>query len=239
MRAALPWRRELFWDSSWAAVECSWAWRDCSWAVRWSPLSWAEAAARWAWAALFVELSTRRSSLVFVMGVVLRSLGGVVLDAREELRGGVGGGGFDLFDLEGVAVAVLAEEDEPLVAIEVAEGDVGEEVVAQVGFGLLGEGYGLGADLRNSATITAGSGHRPEGRTASRAMSFAESRVPAMARTWGSFSAAPSFFSGSAGHCRHLVMASAHEVLEDDEVFDVFGDGPAVGACAGSSIGRG
>ena len=61
------------------------------------------------------------------------------------LRGGVGWGGFDLFDLEGVAIAVLAEEDEPLVAIEVAEGDVGEEVVAQVGLGVGGEGDGLGA----------------------------------------------------------------------------------------------
>ncbi len=66
------------------------------------------------------------------------------MDAKEELRG-VGGGGFDLFDLEGVAVGVLAEEDEPLVAVEVAEGDVGEEVVAQVGLGFGGEGDGLGA----------------------------------------------------------------------------------------------
>ena len=46
-----------------------------------------------------------------------------------------------------MAVAVLAEEDEPLVAVEVTEGDVGEEVVAQVGMGSLGEGDGLGADF--------------------------------------------------------------------------------------------
>ena len=40
---------------------------------------------------------------------------------------------------------MLAEEDEPLVAVEVAEGDVGEEVVAQMGLGFGGEVDGLGA----------------------------------------------------------------------------------------------
>ena len=68
-----------------------------------------------------------------------------MLDANEELRGGVGGGGFDLVDLERVAEGVLTEEDEPLVAVEVAEGDVGEEVVAELGLGVGGEGDGLSA----------------------------------------------------------------------------------------------
>ena len=61
------------------------------WAVRWSPV-WAEAAARWAWAASLWSSTTLRSSLVLVMGVALEFLGGVGLDAKEELRG-VGGGG--------------------------------------------------------------------------------------------------------------------------------------------------
>jgi len=69
-----------------------------------------------------------------------------VAGAESELRcGGVSRVGHDLFDLQGVAFGVLAEDDEPLVAVEIAEGYVGEEVVAEWGFGCGREGFGLGA----------------------------------------------------------------------------------------------
>ncbi len=53
--------------------------------------------------------------------------------------------GFNFFDLVGVAGSVLGHDDQPLIAVEVAECDVGKEVAAKIGLGFGDEGQGLGS----------------------------------------------------------------------------------------------
>ena len=55
--------------------------------------------------------------------------------------------GLDLLNLQRVSCSVLAEHGQPLIAIEIPEGNVGKEVIAKIGLRFLGEYHSLRADL--------------------------------------------------------------------------------------------
>jgi len=144
---------------------------------------------------------------------------------------------FDFGDLKGVAIGVGAENDQPLAAIEIAEDDVREEVAAKIGVGPGGECAGSGTGFAEFVDQFGGTGPAASGDG-----SFAclELRVPGFGQSQGQgiFGGCGFLFGPWRGRQR-LLNLLPDEVFEYDEMFEDFGDRPAVRRFAEAPLVRG
>ena len=143
------------------------------------------------------------------------------------LLGGIRWVRFDLLDLQCVAGGVLAEKHEPLVAVEIAEGDVREEMIAEVGLGFGGKGEGVGAGLAQLGDELSGVGP-PAGWEVYFARFEFDVAGIREAEDEGFLGGGMHLLFGLGWSCEFLRDDAGDEVLEEDEVLYVLGDGPAL-----------
>ena len=154
------------------------------------------------------------------------------------LGGGVVGVLLDFLNLKGVAVAVVAHGEEPLVAVEVAEGDVGPAAAAEVGDGvgdeldgavagglILGEEFG---GVRPAAGGADGFGGLD-----------AVGAVGDALADGGVLAFGESAFGGVGGAFELLVDGGEDAGFDGGDVFETVGDGPAAGGGAEVPLGVG
>lgn len=121
---------------------------------------------------------------------------------------------------------MLGCDDQPLVAVQVSEGYVGEEVVAERGLGFGGEVEGLGAGLAEFSDEVYGVGPAAGGE-----VHFAgfESGVAGLGEALypGFLGGGFGFLFGGGWGGESVGDYAGDEALEDDAVLDDFCDGPA------------
>jgi len=146
--------------------------------------------------------------------------------------------GFDLFNLQCVADGVLTEEHEPLAAVEIAEGYVREEMIAKAGLGFCGEGEGACTGFAQLGDEFGGVRPSAGGEVYCAGVEFDVAGV-GEAEYEGFLGGSMHLLFGLRWSCELLRDDAGDEVLEEDEVFDVFGDGPALGSFAEVPLRRG
>ena len=135
-----------------------------------------------------------------------------------------------------MAQCVLAEDDEPLVAVEISKGDVGEEVLAERGLRLHREGDGLSAGALELGDYVVGTGEFAGGADYFAGGEFGVAGV-------GEAKDEVFFFGGFEGFLglgrsfKGVLDGTADEGFEEDEVFEIFGNGPASGGFAEVPLG--
>lgn len=143
---------------------------------------------------------------------------------------GVCGVSLKLLDLQYVAVGMEAEHEQPLVAVEVAEGDVGEEVAAQVGIDFGGEGYGAGAGAAELFDQNARFGPLACGTDDFASLELSAPRfIGAEGYDTRLFRRGLRLLFWLGWTCERVGDCLGDEGFEEDEVLDVFGDRPAIG----------
>jgi len=157
---------------------------------------------------------------------------------KRLLRSRIDRVGFDLFDLQCVAGTVLGQDDQPLIAVEVAERDMSEEVAAEVAVNLLDEDDGFRARLAELGDCFGWVGE-PAGWTGDFAGVEFCSAVGCdlenvMFLCWGEW-----LFFRLRVFGQGLYDDALEEVLKDNDVFKDFSDGPAVGGFAEVPLWRG
>ena len=133
---------------------------------------------------------------------------------------------------------MLAEKYEPLVAVEIAEGDMREEMIAEVGLGFGSKDDGACTSLAQFDDEFGGVGPPAGGEVDCAGVEFDVAGV-AEAEYEGFLGGGIHLLFGLRWSCELLRDDANDEVLEEDEVFDVFGDGPAVGGLAEVPLGQG
>ena len=122
----------------------------------------------------------------------------------------------------------MSEKHEPLVAVEVAEGDVREEMIAKVGLGFDGEDKGTCTGLAQLGDEFGGVGPPTGWEVYWAGVEFDVAGV-GEAEDEGFPGGGMYLLFGLGWSCELLRDDASDEVLEEDEVLDVFGDGPALG----------
>jgi len=133
---------------------------------------------------------------------------------------------------------MVAEKHEPLIAVEIAEGYVREEMIAEVGLGLGGED-----ESARTNTAQLGDEFGGVGPPAGWEVYFPRFEFDIA----GVCEAEDEGFFGSGMHllfrlgrsCELLRDDASYEVLKEDEVLDVFGDGPSLRSFAEVPLRRG
>ena len=133
---------------------------------------------------------------------------------------------------------MLAEQKKPLIAIEIAPGDVGEKVVAEIGLGLRGEDE---CALAGKAELVEKNGGIGPAAGGTGEFPGVELDVTGVGKTEHQrlFGGNDLSLFGLCGAFQMVVDGAKDETLEENEVLQVFCDGPTVGRLAKVPLIRG
>jgi hypothetical protein len=126
---------------------------------------------------------------------------------------------------------MLAEEHEPLVAIEIAEGYVREEMIAEVNLGFSSEDEGVRTGLAELSDEFGGVGPPAGWEVYCAGVEFDVTGV-GEAEDERLFGGGMNLLFGLRWSGQLLRDDDGDEVLEEYEVLDIFGDGPTLGSFA-------
>jgi hypothetical protein len=163
---------------------------------------------------------------------------GYCIDLKFALRSRIRGVSLDLLDLRGVASGVPGEDEQPLVAVEISEGDVGEEVIAERGLRFRREGDGLGSGIAEFLDHGWGGGPAASGSDDFAGVEFSVAGCR-QAEDERLFGGCLGFLLRFGRSFDHALNCGSDKCFEEDEVLQIFGDGPAVGGFAEVPLGGG